>query len=146
MAPIVREVHGGRQELQIHTRCVLSCAFDVIPRRDPFGSHDEALRGRTDVVEGPAADQGEHRDWRRVEHPQSVWLDDQGFSNQVVKVAMRGLESQDVSETNPLQRSEQRVSMGGQGAVAGVPGERRVWQVPDGSIQDRILVTFDHDA
>ena len=75
-----------------------------------------------------------------------VWLDDQGVSNEVVEVAVRGPESQDVSETNPLQRSEQRVSMGGQGAVAGVPGERCVRQVADGPIQDRILVTFDHNA
>ena len=36
--------------------------------------------------------------------------------------------------------------MGGQGAVAGVPGKRRVRQMSDGAIQDRILVAFDDDA
>src|SRR6185503_13387164 len=112
----------------------------------PFGSHDEALRGMADVVEGPATDQGQHRDWRGVEHPEVVWVDDQDLSNDVLKVPVRGSESQNVPETNPLQRSEQRVSMSGQGAVAGVPGERRVRQVSDGPIQDCILVAFDYDA
>src|SRR5688572_2829790 len=99
-----------------------------------------------DIHEGIAADQREHRVECGVEYPEILWFYDQRLANLVFKVAIRGRQTQEIAETDLLEWPEQRVAMRSQCAVAALPWERRLWEMADGAIQNRLAIAFDHDA
>jgi hypothetical protein len=107
--------------------------------------HDEALWRRPDEIERIARDERQGIGLQRAQDGQIRRLDNLRVTDEVVEVAARRLHGQAIADADVFQRPEQPVAMRGYGAIARLPGERRVGQMADGHLE-RLLIVARHDG
>jgi hypothetical protein len=97
-----------------------------------FGMDDEALWRGADVVEWVARDQGDAVAPTRLKYRQIGRPNDFEFVDSVLEISAGRLQANQIASLNALERPEQAVTVGGNGAVAGFPRPRRVSQMAGG--------------
>src|SRR5580765_5136245 len=107
---------------------------------DLAGLNDEAFRRVADVRERKARDEREVGVWRRIEYPDIVRIHDERTADFVLELATRSGQPNRVADADPLERAKQAIAMRRKPAVAGLPRQRRVGQVPDGEVERAVVV------
>ncbi len=114
----------------------------VGPRQ--HGADDEALRGRTDVIEGIAGDQRQGARRRRVEHRDGFRINDPGSLDAIGLLSVGGLEFDHIALGDVFQPTEEPVPVAGNAGIAIRSRQCRVFDVPDGAIERAVVSARQH--